>query len=101
MEKIRGCLNENLKIKAEKYLGREFTQEELRLYPYLVYCLTNGGCIDRSAITLKERDIISLLESEGRIIREYPNYLYPTRDFWMFMNDCLADSYVMLAEDIN
>lgn len=100
MEKTRGYLNENLKTKAEKYLGREFTQTELRLYPYLVYCLTNGGYLDRSKTSSEERDIIHLLESEGRIIREYPAYLYPTRDFWMFMNECLADSYVTLVEDL-
>ena len=100
MGKIRGCLNENLKTKAEKYLGRGFTQRELRLYPYLTYCFANNGYVDRSKISSEERDIIRLLISEGRIIRERESYFCPTRDFWMFMNECLADSYVTLVEDL-
>ena len=33
MDKARGCLTENFKNEAKKYLGREITQKELRLYP--------------------------------------------------------------------
>lgn len=100
MEKSRGCLTEELKKKAEQYLGREFTQDELRLYPYLCYCSLNDARIERAKTTPEEQDIIHMLESEGRLQREYPSYMHPTREFWVFMNECLADSYVILAEDL-
>lgn len=35
-DKPRGMLTDETKAKAEEYLGREFTQKELRLYPGLV-----------------------------------------------------------------
>lgn len=37
MKQMRGMLTESIKQRAERYLGRELTQEELRLYPYLCY----------------------------------------------------------------
>lgn len=100
MEKPRGCLTEEIKRKAEQYLGRKFTQDELRLYPYLCDCALNRVHIERVKTSPEEQDIMSMLESEGRLKREYPSYMHPTREFWMFMSECLADSYVVLAEDL-
>lgn len=100
MEKLRGCLNDELRQRAEQYLGRTFTQTELRLYPYLSYCCQNGARVERAKITDEEHKILKQLEDEGHIRRGYPSYLYPTRSFWAFMHDCLADSYVTLAEDL-
>ena len=99
-KKLRGMLTEALKNKAENYLGREFTQKELRLYPFIVYCVINGGRIPREKINEQERKLLHLLMDEGRLKRNCPDYYYPTREFWSFMNDCLADSYVVLAEDV-
>ena len=100
MEKPRGILTEELKKKAEQYLGREFTQDELRLYPYLCDRALNRARIERARTSPEEQDIMSMLESEGRLKREYPSYMHPTREFWAIMNECLADSYVLLAEDL-
>lgn len=96
----RGMLAKELKEKAENYLGREFTQKELRLYPFIVYCMTNGGYIPRDKTNEEELEMLRTLEKEGRLKREYPARFFPTREFWHFMNDCLADSYVTLAEDL-
>ena len=98
--KLRGCIYPELKEKAENYLGREFTQTELRLYPYLTYVFVNNGKVERNKISDEERLILETLKSEGRIVREYPNYYYPTKEFWMFINEILTDSYVTLVEDI-
>ena len=100
MKTGRGTLTKEIKEKAEKYLGREFTQKELRLYPYMQYCFMNDGRIDRQHIDTEERDILYKLVDEHRLIREYPPYFVPTREFWAFMNDILADAYVILAEDL-
>lgn len=100
MKSERGCLTNETKEKAEKYLGREFTVKELRLYPYIQYCVMNGGYIDRNKISDEERDILRNLVNEKHLIRGYSARFYLTRDFWMFMNDILADTYVALVESI-
>lgn len=100
MKSLRGCLTKEIKEKAEKYLGREFTVTELRLYPYIQYCVMNGGYIERSKINAEERDILRNLESEKNLIRGFSGQIYPTREFWMFLNDIMADTYVALVEDI-
>lgn len=100
MKQMRGMLTESIKQRAERYLGREFTQEELRLYPYLCYCAINDERVGRSRTTDAEQDIIQKLESEGRLLREYPSYMHPTRQFYMFMQDILVDTYIVTAEDM-
>lgn len=107
MKSDRGCLTDEIKEKAEKYLGREFTVKELRLYPYIQYCVMNGGYIDRVKTSSAERDILQKLVDEKHlkrgyqdVKRGYPDDFYPTREFWMFLNDIMADTYVVLAEDI-
>ena len=100
MKAGRGVLTEEVKEKAEKYLGREFTQRELRLYPYIQYCVMNGGYISREKTNEEERVILQRLTNEKHWIRDYPADFYPTKDFWMFINDILSDTYVTLAEDL-
>lgn len=100
MRYLRGYLTDDVREKAEAYLGRDFTTTELRLYPYIQYCVMNGGEIDRSKISDDESTYLKYLIIEKHMIRRHPNSFYPTREFWMFMNDILADTYVELAEDI-
>ena len=95
----RGMLTPEIKAKAEKYLGREFTQKELRLYPYMQFCMINSQRIERARTDEEEQEILKTLEREGRIKREYPSYFHPTCEFWMFMNDILAGAYIETAEE--
>lgn len=97
---MRGVLTNEIKERAEHYLHREFTQEELRLYPYLCYGAVDHERIERSRTTETEQDIIRKLEEEGRLLREYPSYMHPTREFYMFMQDLIVDTYVETAEDM-
>lgn len=99
-QNLRGFLTSEIKEKAEKYLNREFTQTELRLYPYIQYCCMNGGYIGREKTSEKERVILQQLVNEKHLIRDYPADFYPTKDFWMFMNDILTDAYVVTAEEL-
>lgn len=94
----RGVLTDDLKRYAESQLGREFTQEELRLYPYLVYVAINGGEIQLAKISAREKGILATLSNEGHITYKGDGYYMPTREFYMFMNDCLYDSYVDTIE---
>ena len=95
----RGFLTEAFAKEAKEYLGRDFTQIELRLYPYLTYCAVNHQKVERLKTTDTEQDIISMLEKEGRLVREYPSYMHPTKDFYMFMQKAILECYVLTAEE--
>ena len=99
MDKARGCLTENFENEAKEYLGREITQEELRLYPYLCFCAVDHARISREKTTEKEQEIMKILEREGHLVREYPSYMHPTKEFYMFMQKSIVECYVITAED--
>ena len=94
----RGFLSEDLRIYAKAQLGRDFTQDELRLYPYLVYVAINGGEIQLAKISAHEKGILATLQNEGHIKNLGDGYYMPTREFYMFMNDCLYEAYVDTIE---
>lgn len=100
MVKGRGCLTEAIAQEAREYLGRELTQKELRLYPYLCDCAINRCRVERLKTDEAEQKIMSTLEAEGRLLREYPSYMHPTKDFYMFMQKVLCECYVVTAEDL-
>ena len=100
MSKMRGCLTESFAKEAKEYLGRELTQKELRLYPYLCDCAINRSIVERVRTTDEEQDIMIVLEKEGRLVREYPSYMHPTKEFYMFMQKALVECYVITAEDL-
>ena len=98
--KVRGMLTDSVKKQAEEYLGRCFTQTELRLYPYICDRAINNGRIERSKTTEEEQDILQTLENEGRLYREYPSYMHPTKDFYMFMQKILMETDSTTAEEM-
>lgn len=100
MCKRRGCLTEEFKREANEYLGRELSQTELRLYPYLCDCAINWSRVERVKTTEEEQEIMIVLEKEGRLVREYPSYMHPTKEFYMFMQRAIVECYVETAEDL-
>lgn len=93
----RGMLTQAAKDKAKAFLGEEITQTELRLYPYLDYCWKNGGNINPSKISGEERKIISLRREQGHL--ESHSFInLPTRAFYDFVQDILAECYVCFKE---
>ena len=100
----RGMLCESVINKSKEFLGREISQKELRLYPYLDYVWKNGGVIDYSKVSYEEEDIISEMVNKGYMRIEEgerrKNKLYPTREFYDYVQDILADTYVRFVEDI-
>lgn len=94
----RGRLTETIQQKSKSFLGREITTKELRLYPYLDYCWKNGGKIDPKKTDLDETLIIANLDDAGLIRLEGYCEINPTREFYNFVQDILAESYVMFAE---
>ncbi len=94
---MRGMLTEEIQNEAKKFLNREIDTTELRLYPYISYCLQNGGYYDRSKISSKERQIITKLKSEGHL--EMDGCFYVTKEFYDYMNKVLWLSYVETKKD--
>jgi len=56
---MRGQLTEELKAKSLELLGYEINQTELRLLPYLLYCLLNKLAIDYAKVNRAELDILN------------------------------------------
>ena len=91
---MRGVLTDKIQAKAKKFLQREISQKELRLYPYIDYSIKNG-CQGWSYSKMDEEEIkiLNRLCSEGYIIYS-PEKVIVTRIFYNFMQDILAISYV-------
>ena len=91
---MRGVLTDKIQAKAKKFLQREISQKELRLYPYIDYSIKNG-CQGWSYSKMDEEEIkiLNRLYSEGYIIYS-PEKVIVTRIFYDFMQDILATSYV-------
>lgn len=98
----RGMLCESVIDKSKEFLRREISKRELRLYPYLDYVWKNGGKFDLSKINDEEMDIINVIINEGHMmIVEFNGKIYPTRDFYDYVQSVLADTYVVFSEDVN
>lgn len=97
----RGMLTDAARKKAVAFLGEEITTKELRLYPFLDYCWKNGGYVDRSKLDAAEKDIIIRREKQGLLKREYGGYNTPSRAFYDFVQDMLAETYVAFFDEEN
>lgn len=94
IEKIkRGCLNAEKQKIAKGFLGREITTRELRLYPYIDYCIKNGGFYKPEQINEDEVEILKRLSQEDHVISTQ-SIIICTREFYNYMQDVLAESYV-------
>ena len=83
----RGILTDKIKNKFG------ITLKELRLIPYLQYCLMNGP-IDPRKIDEEEREILQKWRDEGKITFSIKYECTCTKEFWDFMNEVLWESYV-------
>lgn len=94
----RGQMTEVVKAKMEGFLGRETSQVELRLYPYLLYEMVNNQKVDPSRINAEERAVLSQLRSGGHIEGGMSG-LAMTREFWDFAQDVVWDTYAAYREN--
>ncbi|EPN1680654.1 hypothetical protein ACTV1X_001546 [Cronobacter sakazakii] len=89
----RGQLTPEISERAFELLGKEITQKELRLIPYVQYCLLNVGCIEPSKINQEEREILSDWRKRG-FIDGGVSKLACTEHFWSSMHELLWMAYV-------
>lgn len=90
----RGCLTDEIQNLAKEYLGREITTTELRLYPYIDYCIKNGGYMDRSKMNGEEIDILHNYNEKIQLRRDRCGYVSVTKEFYDYMQKVLWISYV-------
>lgn len=90
---MRGQLTEEVLNKSKEVLGREITTEELRLIPYVQYCLVNNSHLNFKRISPEEVKIIDDWNSSGWMNSKESNFSV-TKEFWDNMNELLWISYV-------
>ena len=89
----RGQLTQKINAKAFELLGREITQQELRLMPYAQYCLTNGDNIDPNKVRADERQILSDWRTRGWISGGASDFQV-SEGFWCAINAIIWLGYV-------
>lgn len=89
----RGTFTAEVKAKMERFLGRETSQTELRLYHYLQYQMMNERRLHPRRLNGEDREILQKLRESGHI-EGGASGLAMTREFWNFINDVLWDTYV-------
>lgn len=94
-ENERGKITDKIKEISKNFLGEEISQLELRLYPYIDYCLKNGGYLERAKMSREEIGIIQTREQQGYCKRHYDGSITVTREFYNYMQDVLAEGYVL------
>jgi len=90
---MRGMLTEEITRKSEMLLGYAISTKELRLMPYLIYCITNNQNIKRNNIDTEERAILSKWREHGFIESPSSN-LAVTKSFYDAANELIFLGYV-------
>lgn len=90
---MRGMLTDDIQHIAKKFLQREISIKELRLYPYIDYCIKNGQGWSYEKIDTEEIKILNELNQEEHIIYS-PEKIIVSKPFYDYMQDVLAISYV-------
>lgn len=95
--KNRGGLTKEVQRIAKEHIGREITQTELRLIPYIQCIMVNEQKLDPSKINSEERQIFMQWKKEGHCDGGMSGLLI-TKEFWDFMCEVLFEAYVDLEE---
>ena len=93
----RGQLTPAIAARAQQLLGKEITQTELRLMPYLQYVMLNEQKIDPRKINEEERQILSDWRERGWIEGGAAG-MAMTEEFWSAMHELLWMGYVAYWE---
>lgn len=95
---MRGVLTERVQKIAKAKLGREISQVELRLLPYIQYTMANSQKIEGCKINDEERKVLRLWRDAG-FIEGGVGGLSITKGFWDFMCEIIFTNYVDVSED--
>ena len=73
MSQKRGELTEKVNGKAKELLGYNITIEELRLMPFIQYCMMNDQKVGTDKVNQEEIDIIAKWVAQGRMKYDTPH----------------------------
>lgn len=89
----RGNIDDNIQAKAIEFLGREITQTELRLYPYIDFCLKNKAEWLLERIESEEFKVLDRLQNEEHI-KYNKNEISCTSEFFDYLHEMMKLAYV-------
>lgn len=89
----RGMLNDKIQAVAQADFGRDITQRELRLMPYVQHVMLNNQRIDPNRVNEEEREILSEWRKTGWI-EGGAGGMRITKDFWNTICEILFYGYV-------
>ena len=89
----RGQFTDNIKQQMEDFLGRDSSQCELRLLPYIQSVMVNDQKVDPNKINKNERDIIQLWREAGHVEGGAAGVAI-TESFWEFICKIVWQGYV-------
>lgn len=98
MRQGRGQLTDRIKEKSKELMGYEISMRELRLMPYVQYCLLNSENINPRKVNQEEREILSRWRKAGYIEGGASGFGV-TKEFWDIMSEILFLGYVDLFEE--
>lgn len=91
---MRGMVTDEVRLKAKQILGIEdISKSELRLMPYIQYCMVNDQIIDPIKVNQEERDILSVWREKGWM-KGGASGLSISKEFWDAIHEILWISYV-------
>ena len=97
MKTGRGVLTDKVRFEAMAQLGRDITQAELRLMPYIQFCMMNGQILNTNRINKGERAVLQQWRDEGHV-EGGASGLSITKDFWDSINQILWLAYAAHRE---
>ncbi len=68
--------------------------KELKLYLYLDYCWKHGGMVDPRKLNDEQKHIVNTLIEKQHMTRKSNNICYPTKEFYMFVQNILWENFV-------
>ena len=93
----RGMLTDEIKKKSVELLGYEITTQELRLMPYLIFCVTNDQNIEISKVNNEERKILMKWQEKG-FVESPAAALAINKSFYDAANELIFIGYVQATE---
>ncbi len=90
----RGCLTPRVAEKARELMGRDITQAELRLMPYIHFVMMNEQRIKPEKIVQEEREILSQWRKAGYLDGGAGDRMTITEEFWNILCAILLLAYV-------
>lgn len=91
---MRGAITPMIQQIARDKIGRDISQAELRLIPYVQYVMLNGQHLDPRKINQEEREILSKWRKAG-YVEGGASGMSISKDFYDFMCEILWEGYVV------